>query len=191
MTTLFKLDPADWQMADEAPSVAPLPVVAPKKPTIQSVKFQHEAIADLIVANPAISQGEIAAEMGYTQAWVSIIVNSDAFKEHLAERKAELVDPLLRASIQTRLDTLANRSLERLLERVDSQVPLKTTELIAMAKLGVDGLPAARAPVGQQNNLYVMNIPPAAESSKTWLSSAQGRHNPPGDVSDATILPGG
>jgi hypothetical protein len=141
---------------------------------VQRVRYTHEAIIERIIDNPSISQGELAAEFGYTQAWISIIVNSDAFKHQLKERKGEIVDPHLRASVEERLSGLANRSLDKLLDRLDSQVPLKTSDLIQMAKLGVGDKNVSRSPVGTQNNLYVVQLPAPETSRESWLSSAQG-----------------
>ena len=149
-------------------------------PEIGKVRYTHDAMIDVILANPAISQGDLAKEFGFTQAWMSIIVNSDAFKARLAERKAELLDPKIIASMEQRLEALANRSLDRLLERVESSVPLKPLELVAMAKLGA-GDRMNRAPAAQiANNLYVVALPPPAANSSEWLSST--RRGPPGVV---------
>lgn len=146
---------------------------------LKKVSYSHDAMIDMIIANPAISGGELAKEFGYTQTWISIIVNSDAFKERLAERKGQLIDPQITATIESRLEGLARRSLDRLLERVESQVPLKPMELVAMAKLGA-GNRADRPPAPPaSNHLYVVNLPPAAPDSKTWLASSSARR-PPG-----------
>ena len=67
------------------------------------VKFSHDAMIDVIIANPTVSQGEIAKHFGYTQAWVSRIMNSDAFLARLALRKEDLVDPSIALSIDEKL----------------------------------------------------------------------------------------
>ena len=148
-------------------------------PEIGKVRYTHDAIIDEILVDPAISQGELARRFGFTQAWMSIIVNSDAFKNRLAERKGELVDPKITASVEERLTALANRSLDRLLERVESQVPLKPLELVAMAKLGVGDRANRPAGPAVQQNLYVVALPPPASNSRDWLDS---RSRPPGVV---------
>jgi hypothetical protein len=123
-------------------------------PEIASVRYTHDGIIDEIIAFPAISQGELASRFGYTQSWMSIIINSDAFQERLAERKGELVDPKIRASVSDRLDALARRSLDKLLERLDTQQPFSNNELIAAAKLGAG------------------DIPPSAPDPAAWLRSS-------------------
>lgn len=145
-------------------------------PEIATVRYTHDAIIDEIIAFPAISQGELAARFGYTQSWISIIVNSDAFKHRLEERKGELIDPKIRASVEERLESLAKRSLDKLLERIDTQQPFSNNDLIQMAKLGVGE--RTKTPV-QNNSLYVVHLPPPAENAKTWLSTSSR-----GDITD-------
>ena len=139
---------------------------------IVKTSYTHEAIIDAILASPGISQGELAKEFGYTQTWMSILINSDAFQARLAERKGELTDPKIIASINERLDALAKRALDRIADRLDSPTAnLKTMELVAIAKLSV-GDKANRPPVAAQQNLYVVNIPPPAQNSSQWLHAA-------------------
>ena len=66
---------------------------------IQRVKYTHDALIDMIIANPAVSQGQLATAFGYTQGWLSRVMNSDAFQARLAARKMEVVDPQLVLSI--------------------------------------------------------------------------------------------
>ena len=83
---------------------------------ITKVRYTHDAIIDMIIANPAVSQGDLSREFGFTESWMSIIINSDSFQERLANRKGELVDPKIKASIEARLDAIARRALDRLLD---------------------------------------------------------------------------
>jgi hypothetical protein len=142
---------------------------------IKSVKYTHDAMIDEIVQNPAIKQGEIAKLFGYSETWVSIIVNSDAFKERLAERKAELVDPKIRASLEDRLGGVASRALDKLIERLDNSAGmLKTPELVAIAKLGVGDRNLTKTAPVNQTNLYVVSLPPPAANAKAWSEAVQG-----------------
>lgn len=89
-------------------------------PAIQKVSYTHDAMIDLIIAHPMMSQGERASHFGYTQAWVSIIESSDAFRARLEARKEELVDPTIRATIEERFRALATKSLEVLQKKLES-----------------------------------------------------------------------
>ena len=146
---------------------------------IKKVRYTTDAVIDVILTNPSVSQGELAEMFGYTQTWISLIINSDAFKNRLAERKGQLIDPQITASVEERLEALGKASLDRLLDRVNSSVPLKPLELVAMAKLGVGNRADKPVAPQQQNNLYVLSMPAPAASSKEWLSQAR---RPPGDV---------
>ena len=155
---------------------------------VKKVRYTTDAVIDEILVNPAISQGELAERFGYTQAWMSIIINSDAFKNRLAERKGQLVDPQITASVEERLEALGKASLDRLLDRVHSTVPLKPLELVAMAKLGVGNRADKPVQPQTQNNLYVLSMPAPAASSKEWLSTAR---RPPGDTVEMAKTDGG
>jgi len=158
-------------------------------PEIEKVRYTHDAIIDEILVDPAISQGELARRFGYSQAWMSIVINSDAFKSRLAERKGELVDPKIQATIEQRLEGVANRALDKILDRLESQVPLKPLELIAMAKLGVGDRANRPAGPAQTNNLYVFTAPAVPDSSAKWLeNSSRARSGPPGVVSEAVMV---
>lgn len=85
---------------------------------IKKVSYTHDAMIDLLIGNPAISQGELAREFGYTQAWVSNIIGSDAFQARLAARKEELVDPSIRATVDERFRGLVLRSMEVVQEKL-------------------------------------------------------------------------
>lgn len=159
-----------------------LPV--PKKPEIRNVRYIHDNIIDAIIAFPAISQNELCAQFRYSPSWMSIIMNSDSFKERLAERKAELVDPALRASVEERLEAVAKRALDKLLERLDQNLPISNSDLISAAKLGVGDRNQRPAAPQNQNNLYVVQLPPPAKTSDEWLST---RSHPRG-VSDAVEI---
>jgi hypothetical protein len=145
-------------------------------PEIKTTRWYHDRIIDLILASEVpLSQNEISKAIGYSASWVSIMVNSDAFKERLTQRKAELTDPVIVASINERLDALARRSLDKLLERIDSGVPQKTSDLVAIAKLAVGDKNTRPAGPLVTNQLYVVHTPPVASSTQNWLESAQGR----------------
>ena len=163
------------------------PRPAPAKPTIQKVRYTHDAVIDEIIANPAISQGELSQRFGFTQSWMSIVINSDAFKERLAERKAQLIDPKLIASVEDRLGAIANRSLDKLMEKLDGPGAngIKVMELVAIAKLAVGDRNITKNSPTVNNSLYVVNLPPPSPDAKTWVSTAQGRKTE--EITDARV----
>lgn len=125
---------AELQRGEAAPGGSP------ERPQIAKIRYTHDAMIDLLISDPWISQGEIAERFGYTQSWVSIVFSSDAFKNRLEERRSELVDPAIRASLKERFEALVSRSLVVLQEKlakpaeeVSDSLALKTLELGAKA----------------------------------------------------------
>jgi hypothetical protein len=125
---------------------------------------------DLVVANPAISQNEIAAHFGFTPGWVSQVFNSDAFKNRLAERKEELIDPVLKASIEEKLNALADKSIQVLLEKLhqtqNMNVAIRALDVTTRA-LGY----GAKAGNAVQINNYIAHVPPRSASIEEWQSN--------------------
>ncbi len=80
---------------------------------VQCVSHTHVAIIDAIIADPCISQQQLAARFGYTAGWVSQILASAAFQARLAERTEELVDPTIRVSVEERFKAIVLRSIAR------------------------------------------------------------------------------
>lgn len=137
---------------------------------IQRVRYTHDAMIDLIISNPALSQGQIAAHFGYTQAWLSRVMNSDAFQARLAERKAEVVDPALVASIEEKLRALASKSLDVVLEKLsvtqNPDLAMKAIETTTKAL----GYGARAQNVAVQQN-FVVALPPKAQSVNEWSAA--------------------
>lgn len=119
---------------------------------LKKVSYTHDGMIDLIITNPAIDQNAIAAHFGYTASWVSQIITSDTFQMRLAERKDELVDPTIRATLEDNFKAMIVRSMDILREKMNKpshQIPdnlaLRTLELSTRA-LGYGVRPEAVAP---------------------------------------------
>lgn len=122
---------------------------------LEKLRYSHDAMVDLLIANPGIHQNAIAARFGYTPAWVSTIMASDAFKTRLATRREQLVDPSILASIEERFSALAEKSLAVLQEKlaqpqVSDDLALKALALGAKA-LGIGGNASAKTVVINSN----------------------------------------
>jgi hypothetical protein len=115
------------------------------------VNYSHDGMIDLILTSPGISQDQIAALTGYTAGWISNIMASDAFQSRLAARREEVIDPVVRATLEERVKGLTLRSLEVLQTKlsqplVSDTVALKAFELGAKA-MGMGGHAPPPAPV--------------------------------------------
>lgn len=137
---------------------------------IQRVKYSHDAMIDVVLANPSISQNEIAKHFGYTVPWVSRIFSSDAFQARLAERKADIVDPTLMSCVKDRIEGLAMQSLNILEEKLaatrNPDLALKVFELSTKAA----GYGARQQNVATQNN-FVVHLPNKIEDPHAWANA--------------------
>ncbi len=87
----------------------------------------------------------------------------------LAERKAELVDPAIVASIEKRLEGLARLSMGIVIEKLEaSRSPALAMEALelSMKSLGY----GAKMPQAPQQNNFVVVLPAKAADSASWAS---------------------
>lgn len=139
---------------------------------IAKVRYNHDAMIDLIIAEPMISQNEIAAHFRRTPAWVSIIISSDAFQARLEERRKELIDPAILASIDNRFKAIAQMSLDRVMEKL-SNPQVKDDFLIKSAQLAAGALGYGAKQPGASNGTgpsVVINMPGVAQSADLWAA---------------------
>lgn len=114
------------------------PAERPQKVLARGLNYSHDAMIDEIIVNPAITQNELAKKFGYSVSWISQVINSDAFNERLAARKAELKDPVLVASMEEQFKGILARGLEITREKLESpdvsdNFVLRTMELSTRA----------------------------------------------------------
>lgn len=144
---------------------------AQKPQRIRKVRYNHEAMIDVIIAEPKITQRELAAKFEVSEAWISMIYGSDSFQAALARRRDELLDPDIIFELENRLKGLAHLSLnvitEKLEESRNTELALKGLDT-AVKALGF----GARAPSGNVNNQFVIQLPPKAENSQDWIEQA-------------------
>lgn len=151
----------------QTPQSAPLEGTASAANAIARVSYTHDAMIDLLIARPGIKQGEVAKHFGYTEAWVSRIVNSDAFRARFAARKADLVDPTLVATIDEKLSALASTSLNILLDKLEVTKSADLAVKVLEPSLKALGYGARQQNVNVQQN-FVVPLPPVAQSASSW-----------------------
>ena len=136
-------------------------------PKVPRLNYTHDALIDTIIARPTATHKELAEVFGYSSAWVHKVVNTDLFRARLAARKAEIVDPVLVASVEEQLDALASRSISILLDRLDlvPSVDLATKALEITTRARAYGARDSKAPI--QNN-FVVVVPEKAGNSASW-----------------------
>lgn len=138
------------------------------------IAYSHEAMIDMIVAEPRITQTELASRFGYTKQWVCRVMGSDAFQAALAKRRQEITDPFLIASVEERFKGLAFQSMDilaRKLEATDSaDLALKVLDT---SMRGSSFGARDRAPGGIINN-FVVALPGKAADADTWAGKYAG-----------------
>jgi hypothetical protein len=159
----------------------PLPparAARPLAPGPRKLNYTHEDCIDAILANPAVTQNELAARYGYTASWISLIINSDAFQAALAKRRDEVISPELRATVEERFRALITES-----QRVLHEKLLQPNCPPALA-LGVLGTASKALGYGARdtspivNNTFVVALPPAAATSEDWARGRVIEHSP-------------
>jgi hypothetical protein len=125
---------------------------APTMGTVAKIRYSHTDMIDFIIANPGITQNDIAARYGYSVGWVSNVMASDAWQSAMAARRSEICDPVLVATVEERFKGITLLSLERLKQKLEApqvsdNVVLRAVELGAKA-LAVGGNAAPTAPQG-------------------------------------------
>jgi len=105
------------------------PLAARPAGPIQKLRYSHEAMIDLLVSEPWISQNEIAERFGMSASWISTIICSDLFQARLAERRDQLVDPELRLSLKTQFEGILARSMEVLRHKLSQHPDLISDQL--------------------------------------------------------------
>lgn len=87
---------------------------------IAKVVYSHDAIIDWLITNPDKDYGDCAIKFGYTRAWLSTIVNSDAFKAEYTRRRNEL-NSRLADGIMTKAAENALKALDRIGDILDDE----------------------------------------------------------------------
>lgn len=104
---------------------------------IKRCRYSHLDCIDRMLQNPTITTTELAEIYEVTASWISIVINCDAFKVAYADRKAELINPALTATLNERYGALAAKSVEVLLEKLHRPIEQVSDKLaLEAAALG-------------------------------------------------------
>lgn len=135
--------------------------------------YRYDAIINLLLAEPALTNKEIAAKLGKTAVWVSYIMQTDAFQLVYADRRAEH-NAILSTSIGETLQQVAKKSLGLIVKTLDENPEkVKLDQAVAIADKALERLgygvklPGTQIPgitVNQQNNNFALSLPPATRA---------------------------
>jgi hypothetical protein len=108
------------RIPDSSRTLIPSAPDAEKSVLKRGVHYTHQAMIDLIIERGGrISNAELALYFGYSQSWISTVMQSDAFQAAFAARREEIIDPRLRMSLEEQARGLYARSMEILREKLN------------------------------------------------------------------------
>ena len=150
------------------------------KTQLKKVSYAHDALIDIILANPTVTNIQLAEYFGKTKEWISWVRCSDSFQARLAVRKAAVVGPLLLDTFQNRLQALAVQSMDKLNDAMRKDdcptgVALEALKITArgLGYGGGNGVTInnnSSSVVNSQTNNVVL-LPAKAPSAKAWAET--------------------
>ena len=156
---------------------------------IAKVSIKHEAILDYLLVNPAEKLGDVAAHFNVSQAWLSVIIHSDAFQVKLAEKNSECFSTIV-MPLREQLLGVAQVGVAKLGEVLENSSTTSDKQFIAdttdsiLKNLGYSPKSSAPAPSGGSttNNIFVVD--------KTALAAARAKMRtvPIGDLIEGQIV---
>lgn len=126
-------------------------------------RWWYDGIIDWMIANPGAKLYECAEHFQKAQSTISLIVNSDAFKMRLAERRKEF-EAVHDAAIIGKTTEVALRALDVMLDQLDKKrdkIPLKDANEIAntaLKRLGYGEKPGTTVNIGQGAGATVVQV---------------------------------
>jgi hypothetical protein len=138
----------------------------PAPPSKVALAYTHDALVDEILRDPTATKADLARRFSRSPSWIYAITSSDAFKARLAARREELIDPHLVASVEEKLEAVAQAALDVLLESPNMSVE----QAISALREARQGLGMGVRPTGPVVNNFVAVVPPKATSFEEWAS---------------------
>lgn len=86
---------------------------------IQTVSHRHEAIIDFLLASPGEKNLQVLCnQLNVSRSWLSIVMNSDAFRAEYEKRRQEY-NKELAETVQTKMYNAASKALDKVIEDLD------------------------------------------------------------------------
>ena len=156
---------------------------------IAKVSIKHDAILDYLLVHPAEKLGDVAVYFGMSQAWLSVIIHSDAFQAKLAEKSDECFHSSI-LPLREQLMGVAQVGVEKLGQVMENASPVTDKQFIVdttdsiLKNLGYSPKSAnPQPPSGNTtNNIFVVD--------KQTLASARQKMRtvPNGDLIEGQVL---
>jgi len=86
---------------------------------IQRVSHRHEAIIDFLLAHPDEKDLHVlCGQLNVSRSWLSIVMNSDAFRAEYMKRRGEYNQELA-AGVQTKMYSAASKALDAVIQSLN------------------------------------------------------------------------
>lgn len=95
----------------------------------------HEELLEFLLANPRASLAEISIYFNATPSWISIVKNSDAFREVWAKRRSEHFDRVS-ISVSDRVTALADVTIDALTVKMEKHIAADTATIEQLKEVG-------------------------------------------------------
>lgn len=83
--------------------------------------YTHEGMIDFILQEPSVRICELAEIFDRSAGWVSRVLASDSFKARMAQRRKDLIDPIVAQSLNERLGAVVVQATELLNDKLDKE----------------------------------------------------------------------
>jgi hypothetical protein len=125
---------------------------------LQDLSYRHDGVLNWLVLNPDKSQGDCARALGYTEAWLSQVINSNIFQMRLQMLQQENREHGV-FTVAEKLAGLADLAIEKTLKNVEVSVDpgfvLSAAE-VALKRLGYGVKVLAPSGPVQVNNTTII-----------------------------------
>lgn len=155
---------------------------------LKKMQYSHEALADVILANPSMKNTDLAIVFDKTPAWVSYVKNSSGFKAYIEKRKTELLDPVLIQQLEEKMTALAEQSIDVLMDKLaglapDGDLAAKTLSITSKAL----GYGVANNQTNIQTN-FVVAMPDKVQNPREWADKYKNGGLEAGQRSQNTVI---
>ena len=119
---------------------------------IVELNHRHMAIAEYLINHPSARLNEVAQAVGMTPSWVSIVTNSELFRDYFMRRHRE-VSNMVHIPLHDKLHGVAHVAVEKLGRAVDESTDPNFILAAADKALKNLGFGAPKGPSVQINNV--------------------------------------
>ncbi len=103
----------------------------------------HEELATFLIANPQLTMGKVAGHFNVSASWLSVVKNSDAFKDYYEAQRAE-VQSMVNVDLADKVHALAELGIEQLtetlVERANGKEGISLDSVVTVTDLALKSL---------------------------------------------------